>query len=1827
MEGNPFEAESRVGDEEVDELEEVEELIAEDPGDSFDFQEKQKSELDDENEFETTKGMDKEVSGLISMGSYSSGPGSKTETPWPDTAVYEESTHGFQTPHVNHDEFNSAFKSIDGTLSPSLDEKYYKGKKRLRFGVDWKPDSFPAWSESQPPLSIEQIAEIFHSMRKIFGFQYDSMKNMFEYFMMLLDSRASRMGAQMALVTLHADYIGGEHANYRRWFFASKLVHEEDHLPMDKYMEKPSNEKPPKRESIPMSPLGMESLEFNWMAKMNKMPPEERVSQTVLYLLCWGEANQVRFMPECLAFIFKCAYDYYAAQRIPLIDGGGVYDGHFLDTVITPLYKFCRDQLYQKLDNCYVHKEHDHKDTIGYDDMNQLFWHREGIERLVTESGTRLLGLRPEDRYPQLKNVVWDKVFYKTYRESRSWLHMAVNFNRIWIIHICVFWFYTSFNVPYLYTVDYQYTKNNEPPPQIRWSIIAAGGGIAPLINLIGTFAELTFVPRKWPGAEGVVVRILGYLFNLSLVVGPTAYIFISFPWDEKDELATIIAIIQLTLSIITVLVYTVVPLGSVLRLKSPHSKDRLAETYFTGAFHKLKDNDRLISYGLWLCIFVAKFVESYFFLTLSLRDPVRELSVMEHPNCVGDVYLGSWLCNHQASVVLGMMLVTDLVLFFLDTYLWYIIFNTLFSVARSFYLGASIWTPWRNIYSRLPKRIFSKVLFTRHLTKKYRSKHLISQIWNAVIVSMYREHLLPLEQVQRLVYHQERSPEGGEKILFEPAFFVSQEDQSFKTSLFESQCEAERRISFFAQSLSTPIPEPLPVENMPAFTVLVPHYGERIILSLREIIREEDDNTKVTLLEYLKKLHPLEWDCFVKDTMGLANDGGLPKDFSDEDNTTPTEKVTQLPYYCIGFKSSSPEYVLRTRLWASLRTQTLYRTISGFMNYPRAIKLLYSVETLEHIPDKPKGPKLERELVNMARRKFRLIAAIQRMSKFTQSEIQDKEMMLRAYPEINIAYLEEDIPDQPGAEPAYYSALVDGECEIMENGQRKPRYRIRLSGNPILGDGKSDNQNHALIFCRGEYIQLVDANQDNYLEECLKIRSVLAEFEDMGPRPHPYAYVNQKDGPEKSAPVAILGAREYVFSENIGVLGDVAAGKEQTFGTLFARTLAKIGGKLHYGHPDFLNSIFMTTRGGVSKAQKGLHLNEDIYAGMNALLRGGRIKHCEFNQCGKGRDLGFGSILNFTTKIGAGMGEQMLSREYFYLGTKLPLDRFLSFYYAHPGFHINNMFIVVSLELFLLVSLNLAALARGAVICQYDKDAPTTDAHHPIGCQNMIPVFKWIQRCVLSIFVVFFISFLPLFVQELTERGFWRSITRLGKHFGSLSPLFEVFVCQIYAQSLVHDLSLGGAKYISTGRGFATTRISFTLLYSRFAGTSLYFGVRLLLILIFVSLTMWSVSLLWFWMTTVALCLAPVLYNPHQFSVVDFFLDYRQFMRWLSRGNIKWHHNSWIGYTRSTRTQITGYKVKTFGEISETVSKDIKRPSFFNKFFSQVFGTLVLMLAVVIPYLYVNSQVNLKNGDPTNPLLRLAVVSFGPILVNLIFLLVSFVISCSICCLVSRKWQRIPALLASILHFFSVINHVAFFELLWLLESWNLPNTLIGLVASLLVQSFFFKCLLVFFMTREMKNDNSNRVWWSGRWSSIGLGWRMASQPGRELLCKVVEMSLFAMDFILGHFILFVQTPILFIPYVDKWHTLVLFWLNPGRHVRSPIFPNRLRKRRKRLFRKYSLLYFMVLFLFLGALLGPPSVPQNIRMELCELVDSFYPGIVQPPIPVIKQEANKEQT
>ncbi|KAL8742726.1 MAG: hypothetical protein Q9190_004837 [Brigantiaea leucoxantha] len=1683
-------------------------------------------------------------------------------------------------------------------------------------------EPYPAWtSDAQIPLSKEEIEDIFLDLTAKFGFQRDSMRNMYDHLMTMLDSRASRMTPNQALLSLHADYIGGDNANYRRWYFAA-------HLDLDdavgfanmklgkanrrtrkarKAAKKKADQEERSEDQTIESLEGdnsLEAAEYRWKSRMNRMSQHDRARQLALFLLCWGEANQVRFMPEALCFIFKCAHDYLMSpecqNRVEPVE-----EFTYLNDVITPLYQYCRDQGYEIQDGKYVRRERDHNKVIGYDDINQLFWYPEGVERIVMEDKSRLVDVPPAQRYLKLREVNWKKVFFKTYKETRSWFHMLVNFNRIWVIHVTFFWFYTAHNSPTLYTPHYEQQIGTKPTGAASWSAVALGGTVASLIMIVASITEWAYVPRRWAGAQHLTKRLFFLIGVFVINLAPSVYIF--GIKDGQKKIGKILGVVQFFVAVATFFFFSIMPLGGLFgSYMKKNSRQFVASQTFTASWPRLHGNDMWMSYGLWVCVFVAKLVESYFFLTLSIRDPIAILSEMQIKNCQGDKIIGTILCKQQPRILLALMLITDLCLFFLDTYLWYIVLNTVFSVARSFYLGVSIWTPWRNIFSRLPKRIYSKVLATTDMEIKYKPKVLISQIWNAIVISMYREHLLAIDHVQKLLYHQVPSEQEGKRTLRAPTFFVSQEDHSFKTEFFPAQSEAERRISFFAQSLSTPIPEPLPVDNMPTFTVLIPHYGEKILLSLREIIREDEPYSRVTLLEYLKQLHPHEWDCFVKDTKILADETSqFNGDYEKSEKDTAKSKIDDLPFYCIGFKSAAPEYTLRTRIWASLRSQTLYRTISGFMNYSRAIKLLYRVENPEVVQMfGGNSDKLERELERMARRKFKIVVSMQRYAKFNKEERENTEFLLRAYPDLQIAYLDEEPPLNEGDEPRLYSALIDGHSELMDNGMRRPKFRIQLSGNPILGDGKSDNQNHSIIFYRGEYIQLIDANQDNYLEECLKIRSVLAEFEEMTTdNVSPYT---PGLPPPQTSPVAILGAREYIFSENIGILGDVAAGKEQTFGTLFARTLAQIGGKLHYGHPDFLNGVFMTTRGGVSKAQKGLHLNEDIYAGMNALLRGGRIKHCEYYQCGKGRDLGFGSILNFTTKIGTGMGEQMLSREYYYLGTQLPLDRFLSFYYAHPGFHLNNVFIILSVQLFMICLINLGALKHETILCQYDKNKPKTDRWMPTGCAMITPIMDWVFRCVLSIIIVFFISFLPLVVQELTERGFWRAATRLVKHFGSLSPLFEVFVCQIYANSISQDLSYGGARYIGTGRGFATARIPFGVLYSRFAGPSIYIGSRLLMMLLFATMTVWGGWLVYFWISLLALCVSPFLFNPHQFSWNDFFIDYRDFLRWLSRGNSRSHASSWIAFCRLSRTRITGYKKKALGEPSSKLSGDVPRAHFTNIIFSEIISPLLLVVVTLIPYLYINSLTGVtkaknsgKKIEAPNSLIRVAAVAFAPIAINAGVLAGLFGMACCMGPLLSMCCKKFGPVLAGIAHGVSVIMLLAFFEVMFFLEGWSFTKALLGMIAVVALQRFIYKLIIALALTREFKGEGANIAWWNGKW--YAMGWHSVSQPGREFLCKITELGMFAADFILGHFLLFIMFPVLCVPYVDKFHSVMLFWLRPSRQIRPPIYSIKQSKLRKRRVIRFAILYFIMLIIFV-ALIAGPLVVAGLKMKLPDI-------------------------
>jgi len=152
-------------------------------------------------------------------------------------------------------------------------------------------------------------------------------------------------------------------------------------------------------------------------------------------------------------------------------------------------------------------------------------------------------------------------------------------------------------------------------------------------------------------------------------------------------------------------------------------------------------------------------------------------------------------------------------------------------------------------------------------------------------------------------------------------------------------------------------------------------------------------------------------------------------------------------------------------------------------------------------------------------------------------------------------------------------------------------------------------------------------------------------------------------------------------------------------------------------------------------------------------------------------------------------------------------------------------------------------------------------------------------------------------------------------------------------------------------------------------------------------------------------------------------------------------------------------------------------------------------------------------------------------------------------------------------------------------------------MITVVAIQRFVLKLIICLALTREFKTDQANIAFWTGNWYSMG--WHSISQPAREYLCKITELSMFAGDFILGHILLFLMLPVILVPQIDKLHSMMLFWLRPSRQIRPPIYSMKQSKlRRKRVFR-YAVLYFVMLVVFVGLVVGPMVAGKSIPASL----------------------------
>ncbi|XP_028064548.1 callose synthase 3-like isoform X3 [Camellia sinensis] len=675
---------------------------------------------------------------------------------------------------------------------------------------------------------------------------------------------------------------------------------------------------------------------------------------------------------------------------------------------------------------------------------------------------------------------------------------------------------------------------------------------------------------------------------------------------------------------------------------------------------------------------------------------------------------------------------------------------------------------------------------------------------------------------------------------------------------------EARRRISFFSNSLFMDMPAAPKVRNMLSFSVLTPYYKEEVLFSMNLLEKPNEDG--VSILFYLQKIFPDEWTNFLERVQCS----------SEEELKGNAELEEQL---C---------------LWASYRGQTLTKTVRGMMYYRQALELQAFLD-MANDEELMKGYKIaESNTEEQSRNDRSLLAQCQAVAdmKFTyvvscqqygihkrsgDARAHDILRLMTTYPSLRVAYVDEVEETSKGiskkmVEKVYYSALVKAvpkSVDSSEPGQSLDQviYRIKLPGPALLGEGKPENQNHAIIFTRGEGLQTIDMNQDNYMEEAFKMRNLLQEF-------------LKKHGVRNPT---ILGLREHIFTGSVSSLAWFMSKQETSFVTIGQRLLANpLKVRFHYGHPDVFDRLFHLTRGGVSKASKTINLSEDIFAGFNSTLRGGNVTLHEYIQVGKGRDVGLNQISLFEAKIANGNGEQTMSRDIYRLGHRFDFFRMLSCYFTTVGFYWSTLISVLTVYVFLYgrLYLVLSGLEQGLIT------QPAIRDNKPLQ----------VALASQSIVQMGFLMALPMMMEIGLERGFRNALSDFILMQLQLASVFFTFSLgtktHYYGRTLLH----GGAQYRGTGRGFVVFHEKFADNYRLYSRSHFVKGIELMILLlvyqifgqayrgvvpfILITISIWFMVGTWLF--------APFLFNPSGFEWQKIVDDWTDWNKWINnRGGI----------------------------------------------------------------------------------------------------------------------------------------------------------------------------------------------------------------------------------------------------------------------------------------------------------------------------------------------------
>jgi 1,3-beta-glucan synthase len=127
----------------------------------------------------------------------------------------------------------------------------------------------------------------------------------------------------------------------------------------------------------------------------------------------------------------------------------------------------------------------------------------------------------------------------------------------------------------------------------------------------------------------------------------------------------------------------------------------------------------------------------------------------------------------------------------------------------------------------------------------------------------------------------------------------------------------------------------------------------------------------------------------------------------------------------------------------------------------------------------------------------------------------------------------------------------------------------------------------------------------------------------------------------------------------------------------------------------------------------------------------------------------------------------------------------------------------------------------------------------------------------------------------------------------------------------------------------------------------------------------------------------------------------------------------------------ITGYKKKRLGHPSEKLSGDVPRASWRAVFFSEIVWPIVMAVIFTIAYMFVKSFPDRNGFQPPSPLIRIAVISVGPIVWNAGVLVVQFLISLFLGPMLDPTFPKFGSTMAFIAHALGLVGMIGFFEFL----------------------------------------------------------------------------------------------------------------------------------------------------------------------------------------------------